>query len=247
MIKGLIFFYDFAYLWFGKNEYHVKIDVISFLWFGNDVDKKNLDEQSKNFKKIKNLNLFRSIVQLRITFWFQWKHTGYLFSKDIFLIQHLCLVYPIFLSFGFYYFGHFNCVIFFPFFCLAHLALQNVNKDYIINSFAKIDQKPKTKYGMNEKILAIKSDRISSQIKKKTKISKIENWKFLKFDTWNISHISSRLVNVSWVVWPSTYHKKNVDWWIAVMKGPWHTSIDLFLWCISNQGNLLWGIVNFSA
>ena len=32
-------FYDFAYLWFGKNEY-VKIDVILFLWFGNDIDKK---------------------------------------------------------------------------------------------------------------------------------------------------------------------------------------------------------------
>ena len=32
-------FYDFAYLWFGKNEY-VKIDVILFLWFGNDSDKK---------------------------------------------------------------------------------------------------------------------------------------------------------------------------------------------------------------
>ena len=40
------------------------------------------------------------------------------------------------------------------------------------------------------------------------KNSKLENWKFLKVETWNISHISSRLVNVSWVVWPSTYHKK---------------------------------------
>ena len=97
------------------------------------------------------------------------------------------------------------------------------------------------------------SDRISSQKKengnpenpKNPKIPK--NWKFINVGTWNISHISSRLVNVSWVVWPSTYHKKNVDWWIAVMKGPWHTSIDLFLWCISNQGNLLRGIVNFSC
>ena len=39
------------------------------------------------------------------------------------------------------------------FFRLAHLALQNVNKDYVIfsnfrNFFAKSDQKPKTKNGM---------------------------------------------------------------------------------------------------
>ena len=44
---------------------------------------------------------------------------------------------------------------FFSFFRLAHLALQNVNKDYIIFSYfrnfvAKSDQKPKTKNGMNE-------------------------------------------------------------------------------------------------
>ena len=36
---------------------------------------------------------------------------------------------PIFSSFGFWYFGHF----FFPFFLrLVHLALQNVNKNYVI-------------------------------------------------------------------------------------------------------------------
>ena len=40
------------------------------------------------------------------------------------------------------------------FFCLAHLALQNVNKDYITFSYfrnfiAKSDKKPKTKNGMN--------------------------------------------------------------------------------------------------
>ena len=44
------------------------------------------------------------------------------------------------------------------FFRLAHLALQNVNKDYVIFSYfrnfvAKSDQKPKTKNGMNERIL----------------------------------------------------------------------------------------------
>ena len=29
---------------------------------------------------------------------------------------HICFVHPIFSSFGFWYFGHFSCVIFFPFF-----------------------------------------------------------------------------------------------------------------------------------
>lgn len=61
--------------------------------------------------------------------------------------------------FVFSYFGHFSCMIFFPvFFRLAHLALQNVNKDYIIFSYfhnlgAKSDQKPKTKNGINKTIV----------------------------------------------------------------------------------------------
>ena len=39
-----------------------------------------------------------------------------------------CYVHSISSSFGFWYFGHFSCVIFFQvFFRLAHLALQNVN------------------------------------------------------------------------------------------------------------------------
>ena len=66
-----------------------------------------------------------------------------------------------FSSLGFWYFDHFSCVIFLTcfFFRLAHLALQNVNKDYIIflyfrNFFAKSDQKPKTKNGMNETIIS---------------------------------------------------------------------------------------------
>jgi hypothetical protein len=47
-------------------------------------------------------------------------------------------------------------MIFLPFFfCLAHLALQNGNKDYakflhFRNFVAKSDQKPKTKNGMKE-------------------------------------------------------------------------------------------------
>ena len=66
-------------------------------------------------------------------------------------IGTLYFVHPIFLSFGFWYFGHFS----FVFFRLAHLALQNVNKDYVIFSYflnfvAKSHQKPKTKNGMNE-------------------------------------------------------------------------------------------------
>ena len=52
----------------------------------------------------------------------------------------------------------FSCVIFFSFFCLAHFALQNVNKDYVIflcfcNFITKSDQKPKTKNGMNETVV----------------------------------------------------------------------------------------------
>ena len=79
---------------------------------------------------------------------------GQLISKCPF-----CFVHPIFSSFGFWYFGHLSCVIFFPvFFRLTHLALQNVNKYYVIFSYfhnfiAKSDQKPKTKYGMNETIV----------------------------------------------------------------------------------------------
>ena len=47
------------------------------------------------------------------------------------------------------------CISFWGFFRLAHLALQNVNKDYVIFSYfcnfvAKNDKKPKTKNGMNE-------------------------------------------------------------------------------------------------
>ena len=51
--------------------------------------------------------------------------------------------------FGFWYFGHFSCVIFFPgFFRLAHHVLQNVNKDYVKiscfrNFVTKSDQKLK--------------------------------------------------------------------------------------------------------
>ena len=59
-------------------------------------------------------------------------HTANNLISIVILIWH-CLVHPIFLSFGFWYFGHISCVIFFPFFFrLAHLALQNVNKDYAI-------------------------------------------------------------------------------------------------------------------
>ena len=53
-------------------------------------------------------------------------------------------------------FDHFSFLILFPlFFRLAHLALQNVNKDSMIFSYcrnfvAKSDQKPKKKNGMNE-------------------------------------------------------------------------------------------------
>ena len=68
----------------------------------------------------------------------------------------LCFIHPIFPSFDFWYFGRFSCTIFFlVFFRLTHLALQTVNKDYVIflyfrNFTAKSDQEPKMKNGMNE-------------------------------------------------------------------------------------------------
>ena len=70
----------------------------------------------------------------------------------------ICLVHPTFSSFGFWYFGHFSCVIFFPvFFRLAHLALQNVNKDCVIflhfcNFVAKSGQKTKNSGSLFVKI-----------------------------------------------------------------------------------------------
>ena len=84
--------------------------------------------------------------------------TGHMKCK--FISDNLCFVYPIFSSFDFWYFGHFSHVIFFlVFFRLAHLALQNVNKDYGIFSYfrnfvGKSDQKPKTKNGMNKTFMS---------------------------------------------------------------------------------------------
>ena len=90
---------------------------------------------------------FEVFVQLKI-----YLLPNFLSSK----FSNKCFAHPIFLSFGFWYFGHFSYVIFFPvFFHLAHLALQNVNKYYVIFSYfcnfvAKSDQKPKTKNGMKK-------------------------------------------------------------------------------------------------
>ena len=106
-----------------------------------------------------------------------------------------CFVHPIFLSFGFWYFGHFSCVIFFPvFFCLAHLALQNVNKDYIIFSyfhifFAKSDQKPKTKNGMNETQVIKRPNKIINRGNKK-----IAKWFWKK--SWTVSKSQELIASV---------------------------------------------------
>ena len=67
-----------------------------------------------------------------------------------------CFVHPIFLSFGFLVFWSLYLRVFIQFFFrLAHLALQNASKEYVIflyfpNFITKSDQKPKTKNGMNE-------------------------------------------------------------------------------------------------
>ena len=76
-------------------------------------------------------------------------------EEALILSEKKCYVHLIFLSFIFWYFGHFSCMIFFRFFRLAHLALQNINKDYVMFVYfrifvAKSDQKPKTKFGMNK-------------------------------------------------------------------------------------------------
>ena len=76
-------------------------------------------------------------------------------------------------------FGHFSCVIFFPFFFhLAHLALQNVNKDCVIFSYfqnfvAKSDQKPKTKNGMNKTFIMNQNEENTSR--------GIFNWLFCRY------------------------------------------------------------------
>ena len=91
---------------------------------------------------------------------------------EIYLLCNIsiyCFVHPIFSSFVFWYFDHFSCVIFFPFFPrLAHLALQKVNKNYVIFSYfhnfiAKSDQKPKTKNGMNETFVYMVNDQCLSK------------------------------------------------------------------------------------
>ena len=72
--------------------------------------------------------------------------------------------------FVFWYFGHFICMIFFPVFIpLAHLALQNVNKDYIIFLFfatllPKVTKKDKQKMGWLGTARALKDqDRIEKE------------------------------------------------------------------------------------
>jgi hypothetical protein len=65
--------------------------------------------------------------------------------KYVSFISYFCLLV----------FGILVTLVSFGFFGLAHLALQNVNKDYVIflyfrNFVAKCDQKPKMKNWMNE-------------------------------------------------------------------------------------------------
>ena len=69
------------------------------------------------------------------------------------LMKNIRLVHPIFLVFVILV--TLLCDFLSGFFRLAHLVLQNVNKDYVIFSYfhnfiAKSDQEPKTKNGMNE-------------------------------------------------------------------------------------------------
>ena len=61
-----------------------------------------------------------------------------------------CFIHPIFSSFGFWYFGHFSCVIFFPFFlscpsCLAKCKHRLCN--IFITSLPKVSINEKRKMG----------------------------------------------------------------------------------------------------
>ena len=100
-------------------------------------------------------------VQPLCIFWKLCEPSSYNFAQRncaIYIVRSISCSSHIFIFWFlvFWYFGHFSCVIFFPFFFrLAHLALQNVNNNYIIflyfcNFIGKNDQNPKTKNGMNE-------------------------------------------------------------------------------------------------
>ena len=105
------------------------------------TESKGRDARAQRFAKSKLEGVNWGILEFRTNFIY----------KHMFCSSHI-------LSFGFWYFGLFSCVVFFlVFFCLANLTLPNVNKDYLLflyflNFVAKCDQKPKTKNGMNETI-----------------------------------------------------------------------------------------------
>ena len=70
-----------------------------------------------------------------------WNKVSFKFELDIY-----CFVHPIFSSFGFWYFGHFSCVIFFPFFpscpsCLAKCKQRLCN--IFVTSLPKVTKNKK--------------------------------------------------------------------------------------------------------
>ena len=60
-----------------------------------------------------------TLMNYLLTLWcfsFSWFGNFTCYSRESLEFVDLCFVHPIFSSFGFWYFGHFSCVIFFPFF-----------------------------------------------------------------------------------------------------------------------------------
>ena len=76
--------------------------------------------------------------------------------------DHFCFVHPIFSSFGFWYFGHFSCVIFFPFFSVSPILPCKIFHKF----FTKSDQKLKTKNEMNETFKSPKQNQNKSKFLK---------------------------------------------------------------------------------
>ena len=71
---------------------------------------------------------------------------------NIFFLD-FCFAHPIFLSVGFWYFGHFSSVILFPFFpscpsCLVKCKQRLYN--IFVTSSPKVTKNQNTKFGMNE-------------------------------------------------------------------------------------------------
>ena len=139
-------------------------------------------------------------------------------NNHVFL-EIFCILHSIFSSLGFWYFGHFSCMIFFSFFCLAHLALQNVNKDYVIFLRLCRQKWPKTKNGMNEtmNINHLFCPEVAPEVEKKS---------ITYILTWGTSLNVTGQANIAIAKIATLYHLSSLlVWfmqsWLAFLCGPW--------------------------